>query len=177
MEQIDFEHHVITVDRQLIRHTDDQGNHQSTMQYSTKTGGIRYVHMNDAAESYIKQELTTTGKSLLPEELVFTNSEGKPLSHRSVSREFCRICAKLDIKAHIHTLRHTAASNMYHESKDIRFVQEQLGHSDQRTTYYYTHTRFEDLVNYNELQNEDFMKFLPAERVQQIQHANKQNRS
>lgn len=42
-------------------------------------------------------------------------------------------------KVHPHTLRHTFATDLYRETKNIRMVQKALGHSDLTTTMIYTH--------------------------------------
>ena len=44
-----------------------------------------------------------------------------------------------------HTLRHTFATDLYKDTKDIRRVQKALGHADISTTMIYNHLVDEDL--------------------------------
>lgn len=65
--------------------------------------------------------------------------------------------AKFDIKKYsVHKLRHTAATLIYKESKDLKALQEILGHENSHTTEIYTHIDKEhrkSVANSNPLSN------------------------
>ncbi len=76
-----------------------------------------------------------------PTELLFTTLEGKLLSDRYLRVMVKRYGKKAGVPkdVHPHTLRHTFATDLYRETKNIRLVQKALGHADLSTTMIYTH--------------------------------------
>jgi len=80
-------------------------------------------------------------------EHVFTTLKGRPLHSSYVRRMVKRLAKKAGITKDIspHTLRHTFATDLYRETKNIRLVQKALGHSSLSTTMIYTHIVDEEL--------------------------------
>jgi integrase/recombinase XerD len=71
---------------------------------------------------------------------------GKPMTYSDVEALFKRLRKKTDISVHPHLFRHTHATMYYQETKDIKVVQERLGHSQIQTTMnLYLHPSDEDL--------------------------------
>lgn len=88
---------------------------------------------------------------------------GKPMAYSDVESLFKRLRQKTGIDVHPHLFRHTHATMYYQETKDIKQVQERLGHSQIQTTMnLYLHPSDEDI-------RKDWEK---AQRVFQIQQQN-----
>ncbi|MES5925726.1 tyrosine-type recombinase/integrase [Bacillus cereus group sp. MG9] len=61
-------------------------------------------------------------------------NKGKPMTYSDVEAMFKRLRQKTRINVHPHLFRHTHATMYYQETKDIKQVQERLGHSQIQTT-------------------------------------------
>lgn len=82
-------------------------------------------------------------------EFLFSTLKGKPLHDRYLRAMVGRLAERAGIdrdeagnkkkKFHPHALRHTFATSLYRETKNIRLVQKALGHSFLSTTAIYMH--------------------------------------
>ena len=81
---------------------------------------------------------------------------GKPLSYRSARAIFEHLKKKTGIPVHAHLLRHTHATMYYNKTKDIKQVQERLGHAQVSTTMdLYVHPSDKEIrENWNKSQDE-----------------------
>lgn len=73
---------------------------------------------------------------------LFPTVKGGPLHSNQVRDMVKRRAAKAGLAhkdVHPHTLRHTFATELYRQTKNIRLVQKALGHADLTTTMIYTH--------------------------------------
>jgi integrase/recombinase XerD len=78
---------------------------------------------------------------------VFTTLDGKSVSPRYVQAMVKRYATKAGIarNVHPHLLRHSFATDLLREAKNIRIVQRALGHARLATTEIYTHIVDEEL--------------------------------
>ncbi|MFA5351565.1 MAG: tyrosine-type recombinase/integrase [Candidatus Omnitrophota bacterium] len=72
-------------------------------------------------------------------EYVFSTREGRALYPRETREMIYTYSEKAGKRIKPHTLRHTFATDIYRETKNIRMTQKALGHSDLSTTMIYTH--------------------------------------
>lgn len=80
-------------------------------------------------------------------DLVFTTRSLRQLDGKAVRSMIKTYSDKAGVKKHIttHSLRHTFASDLLRDTKNIRIVQKALGHADISSTQIYTHIVDEEL--------------------------------
>lgn len=88
------------------------------------------------------------GESLAPDAPLFVSRHGNRLSERMARTAFRRWQerAGLPHTHNFHALRHTACTNVYRKTRDIRLVQRFARHADVHTTTIYAQPSDEDIV-------------------------------
>lgn len=80
---------------------------------------------------------------------LFLSERGQPLARQAVNYLLTRIAARAGLGAvHPHMLRHSCGHALAHAGRDLRLIQDYLGHRDPRHTARYTRTaavRFQDI--------------------------------
>ncbi len=79
---------------------------------------------------------------------LFVGAGGRRLGARAIQRRIGRWAAgsDLNVPVHPHLFRHSFATHLLESSRDLRGVQELLGHADISTTQVYTHLDFQHLA-------------------------------
>ncbi len=99
----------------------------------------------EALNNWIKQRATIVKEN---EASLFISTRGSRLSNSSIQKRLKKMAMMQGLNTNIypHMLRHSFASHILESSKDLRAVQELLGHANLSTTQIYTHLDFQHLA-------------------------------
>ncbi|AXY56245.1 tyrosine recombinase XerC [Acinetobacter chinensis] len=128
----------IDFNRQLLRIT-GKGNKTRIVPFGSKA--------KDAVMHWLKVYPLWNG-DFVKTAHVFITQKGNPLGARQIENrvKYQALRAGVNVDLHPHLLRHCFASHMLSGSRDLRAVQEMLGHSNLSTTQIYTHVDFDHLA-------------------------------
>jgi site-specific recombinase XerD len=110
-----------------------------------KGGRKRNVQIPDRLVKHIKVHIKRD--RLAESDFLLTSSHGKGYQTRALQTHFKTACRVAGLPAYysIHSCRHTYATLLYSATKDLREVQQQLGHSKPSTTAIYASATKEDI--------------------------------
>lgn len=101
-----------------------------------------------AIDNYLPERNKIKIKDQTAINALFISRHGKRISVRTIQLLVKKYAELAGVKNYNkitpHKLRHTFASILYYQTKDIKIVQDLLGHSDISTTQIYTHTDIEE---------------------------------
>jgi len=79
--------------------------------------------------------------SAMPDALVFTSPEGRPLRHTNFRRRvWLPALAATGLDIHLHDLRHTGNDMVAQAGANLRELMERMGHSSSRAALIYLHS-------------------------------------
>ncbi|MFC1634885.1 tyrosine-type recombinase/integrase [Planctomycetota bacterium] len=109
-----------------------------------RDGKGRVTRTIDIPESLVKRLdrfIKLYRKDAKPDEPLLLSTKSKRVIYRSIYEKIKKLGKKSGIgKIHPHVLRHTYLTRLYNVENDLRFVQDQAGHSSPTTTAIYAKT-------------------------------------
>jgi integrase/recombinase XerC len=109
----------------------------------------RIVPVGRKAEAALRVWLRERpGLAATAETALFVGRNGSRLKHRAIQLRIAYWARRKGLPSHVHPhlFRHSFATHLLESSKDLRGVQELLGHADISTTQIYTHLDFAHLA-------------------------------
>jgi integrase/recombinase XerC len=114
-----------------------------------KGSKTRIVPVGRKAIEALREWLKTRATIATPEETaLFVGRNGTRLKHRAIQLRIAYWAKRKGLPSRVypHLFRHSFATHLLESSKDLRGVQELLGHADISTTQIYTHLDFAHLA-------------------------------
>ena len=124
----------------------------NSIKFYGKGNKERYVPLHpeslSAIDNYLPQRNKITPNDAEAKKALFLSNRGNRISQRTIQIMVKKYAKKSGIKnperITPHKLRHSFATMVYKNTKDLRIIQKLLGHSDISTTQIYTHTDKEE---------------------------------
>lgn len=113
-----------------------------------KGGKDRGLWFNGRTRAALEAWQAISSGTLVPSGALFTSLDGqKPLCGRWLRKLIPRLAEKAGIekRIHPHTLRHTFATNLLRQEKNLFLVSKALGHANLSTTQIYLHLEDSEL--------------------------------
>ena len=131
---------------------DDINYEDNSIKFFGKGNKERYVPLHPEAlqsiDAYLPARNQITPNNPDAKDALFLSNRGNRISQRTIQIMVKKYAKKAGIKdpdrITPHKLRHSFATMVYKKTKDLRIIQELLGHSDISTTQIYTHTDKEE---------------------------------
>jgi integrase/recombinase XerC len=114
-----------------------------------KGNKTRIVPVGSVAVEVLKKWLRERAALAKPEEkALFVGRGGKRLGPRAIQTRVAQWARRQGLSMHVypHLFRHSFATHLLESSRELRGVQELLGHADISTTQVYTHLDFQHLA-------------------------------
>jgi integrase/recombinase XerC len=99
----------------------------------------------EALKAWLRERVTLAETE---SQALFVGKNGSRLKHRAIQLRIAYWARRKGLPSHVHPhlFRHSFATHLLESSKDLRGVQELLGHADISTTQVYTHLDFAHLA-------------------------------
>jgi integrase/recombinase XerC len=127
----------------------------SSIKFYGKGNKERYVPLHEdviiAIRKYMRERNSIKIKESDARQAIFLSRHGRRLSPRTIQLFVKKYAKQAGLsraeKITPHKLRHTFATTLYRQTKDIKVLQDLLGHSNISTTQIYTHVDTEEKKN------------------------------
>ncbi|NCB43399.1 MAG: integrase [Clostridia bacterium] len=118
-----------------------------------KGGKSRTIQIQETLKTHLRQYITwkaNRGESVGEDDFLFVGQRG-PWTRQAIQqivKKYLKQNGLYEKGKSVHALRHSYATELYRNSKDLRAVQKQLGHASITTTMVYADVTKEDIGNY-----------------------------
>ena len=157
---IDMQNGNVTISQQLVSYYKDGRTVQALLPY-TKTRNNRTLPLPEIAKELLKSQREKYVEN--EARLVFTEKDGSQILYAAFYYRFNQIMEKIgrpDVTPH--GLRHTAATTLLYNTKDILLVKEMLGHKSVKTTGRYPAVSLQERLEAAKVLDDYFSVYMKA---------------